>query len=640
MTLARLVAAMVLVATLVGHLPALGDDVAVVETKAVHVTATNHLVATGYFDVSFVMHLPNTTIEAAPSTQFHCVSMLPDWPEYCSVFDQLDNSSTAILLELGKVLSFEDKVPLKPRRSLLPFLGEFRRWLEGTATERQLDSVITSVNKLGTAFNALQISQSEIVNITRINAVKIESANAAIRKDLQSYHTAISQLANAILEHKDQMNYVLKRLLLSIVVNSRISLFQTHLSTIRSVHASCRNGRLSSLVVPEAKLHEVLLNNTANLYANSVKFLLNSISQYYDFALASCTMVEPSIINITLPVPVTSARSAWRAFDVTPLKFLSTSLTCQIVERPLRFASDGVHLRALADPVLIGSSSVYLLPRFHSPSGIDVCLHDLFHINNVSSISKKCPMMCNDITQTTVQLLNSSTFSILNPRYPVQIICLDQMVRILYPINSGRYEVSLPCECAAQDMSPKQEIIIHPRSACIATQSMHVDASWAGDRLSSVELFVPKSHVAAVLASNLTLAPLMLVTPSPLPSDSHWENLPLVGGGKVEYVIWSILCVLALLGSCWFLESRFQIFSGCWRVGLCAWRWCCVRKSTASPSPPPRAKDQSHHTSEDIEMEERAVKATAALRQNRLAQSSLSLDELHTSREVQRSDQS
>lgn len=46
------------------------------------------------------------------------------------------------------------------------------------------------------------------------------------------------------------MNYVLKRLLLSVVVSSRIRLFQTNLSTIRSVHASCRNGRLSSLVVP------------------------------------------------------------------------------------------------------------------------------------------------------------------------------------------------------------------------------------------------------------------------------------------------------------------------------------------------------------------------------------------------------
>ncbi|KAE8745937.1 hypothetical protein FOCC_FOCC007298 [Frankliniella occidentalis] len=141
--------------------------------------------ATSYFDVSFVIHLPNTTIEASPSSQFHCATMPPNWPEYCSVFDQLDNSSTAMLVELGKVLSFEDEVTLEPRRSLLPFPGEFRRWLKGTATERQLDSDITSVNKLVTAFNALQLSQSEIVNITRINAVKIKSANAAIRKDLQ-----------------------------------------------------------------------------------------------------------------------------------------------------------------------------------------------------------------------------------------------------------------------------------------------------------------------------------------------------------------------------------------------------------------------------------------------------------------------
>lgn len=119
----------------------------ITETKGLQVRHVDGWLATTVVNVKFQAQLPNMDLKVSP-TNDTCVkyegrrSLV-----ICEARKKIDVSTYELLTELNGV--FQADVQLRNKRALMGFLGTIRKYVEGTATEDDLNVVMEAANKLG-----------------------------------------------------------------------------------------------------------------------------------------------------------------------------------------------------------------------------------------------------------------------------------------------------------------------------------------------------------------------------------------------------------------------------------------------------------------------------------------------------------
>jgi len=611
------------------------DGNVVVETKALKIEPTHDIVATGLIEIVFSVNLPNMSSESDQIfTLNNCkTSMdLPRFASFCDSVAQIEDASNGILSEIANVFK-SITLSFRRKRALIPFIGDIRRWVEGTATESELNQVIKTINKLGHNVETLSQSNHELINATRINAVQLQYFHGVLESRLKNLTSAINNVFSEVSDAQLQADNGRNRLLAISVLHSKINLLETHLMAVSAIFDSCKSNKLSSVAVSPNSLITVLLAESRKLSEAQSKFIfdLPSVLEYYKLSTAHCQLISSNNLKISLSVPITSARNSWHVLSFSPLKFLVSNLTCSMFPNKVTVATDGLSIRDISFSLPLKGTNVYILPRFHSPSKLPKCISILVHDANILSIRKHCPLNCIHILESTVEILNKTSFTILNPSVPVHIICSSRVMHQLQPISDGRYEVSLPCHCVAQDISSNGDVLIPSHGPCVSPSSINITNDWAGANFSTLNLFVPHHRVALALDENVTLPPLHVVTPSPLPNGNVWHDMPMFTSGKIETLIFSSIGFAALIVLAYTLESKLKLFSRVWRGISFLWTCCVCRSENHTPPKyqpsAPKKEESVRYYSRSATPKDHRDETTTLDKMRSVAQSTFSLDQ-------------
>lgn len=195
---------------------------------------------------------------------------------------------------------------------------------------------------------------------------------------------------------------------------------------------------------------------------------------------------------------------------------------------------------------------------------------------------------------------NPPSIAMLDMKVAVQISSTTHSTHLLHlaqgtDSNSRRHDVTLPCDCAAQELNGA--VIISPSPWCQHSPAITLSKEWAGAKFTALEVVAPRDHALTLRQLQVKMPDLNLVTPSPLPSGNTWHDLPLVGSGKIETVLWSAfgLTVTGLVSICLWLQAKFSLFTYLFKAISCLCRCCCARqKRTDSQNVPDRPRPAPH----------------------------------------------
>lgn len=152
-----------------------------------------------------------------------------------------------------------------------------------------------------------------------------------------------------------------------------------------------------------------------------------------------------------MDIPLKDANRKWKVMTVQLLKFLVDGKTCQSVKKPVRIATNGTDIRELSDTPKLCNLDIYMLPRHNSQSRLSACVAKLLTASDVLEISSVCKLLCTDTVHSTVELLESNKYSILNPAAEIVIVCANKLVPKVQKISTGRIELFVPCHCSVQE---------------------------------------------------------------------------------------------------------------------------------------------------------------------------------------------
>lgn len=495
--------------------------------------------------------------------------------------------------------------------------------------------MIKAVNTIGKTIKDLNASAAEVLNVTTTNVKILQEYSISLHDNFKTLADNVAEIASEVSKLDTEVDKVYNKIQINLMLFSKIHLLETHLRVIESVHHSCQKNQISKLSIPTKTLEEILLNQTQSLNGSEVKLLLplTKIEMYYKMPLATCQLTSDTSLTITINLPLTSKSAPWHAFTLSPLRFLYKGLTCSLFTEKHVIASDGHSTRSLQFVPHSGTPLMYVLPRFLSPTDVNPCVTELFHSDNFDSIRKHCAFTCSNPEKVTVESLNSTSIGILNVNITVQIICNTRITHTLHPIQDGRYDVTLPCDCAAQELNGA--VIISPSPWCQHSPTITVSKEWAGAQFTALEVVAAKAHALTLRQLQVTVPDLNLVTPSPLPSGNTWHDLPLVGSGKVETVLWSVFGLTGLISICIWLQAKFSLFTYIFKAISCLCHCCCARRNLADSqqvqarSPPVTHKSVTFERDSPEEIPLKVISATSRYRD--LAGSAFSL----TPREAQ-----
>jgi hypothetical protein len=443
-------------------------------------------------------------------------------------------------------------------------------------------------------------------NASIINSAAITKLSDNVEAKLQVFADVINELGNKLNAEKSNSATLFYRTYAVLMLHSKINLLQSHLMALKSMYESCNKHQLSHLAVPTSDLSVILSKHRAPLRNLGLELLYENIEFNYNVDKATCILINSEILNIEVQVPIKEVGTDYRVLSLDPLSFLYNSLRCKLVNEPVLMAYNGEIVVSLHGVKSFGHPKTFLLPRHQTQDRIPACALSLLKEEDPQLLVAECPLLCTNTSQTIVEPLAENFYSVLNPSANLHVICTGRVVRKLYNITQGRYEVTMPCNCNLQEENESSKLLIREERNCklSAPQRVWVGNTWAGNSFSKLPIFVPPSS-AAKRFENVTLPDLQLVTPTPLETGSGWTNMPLYKSGKVETTLFSVLCASVFAGFLYFIKTNIGLFA-CGGVVLRILRRCnglgsCCRRQRAVHGVP----EMTPATKHDLELGQR-----------------------------------
>lgn len=541
----------------------------VAETKGVQVKLAPSKVAMGTFNLKFQVNLPSMEIQMN-NTRKNCTANLSGTrTQVCKVLHNIDIMSFKILRELETIFdrteNMADLGVKRTRRSLLPILGEGFGWLFGMTTDRELDRTIKGINQIGHNLKDLANSHQTLINATQTNFGILQQHQSQLEANMDHFSKIYNRLVVEVGDFEIESELLAVQIVSTNTLFTKINILQTHLLALRSIYDKCQDHLLPKIVIDERSLRAALTGHQKVLEENALRFVygVESLSEYYALETATCTLVNKQVLEVTLSVPLTDARSEWRVLEILPLKFLHEGSTCNIVDSPVKIASNGVEIRDLSIVEKFGDLDIFMLPRENSQSQMSNCVHKLLKQANVQDIAIACELSCTTTYHSTVQRLGNDKYSVLNPGSDIAVICNNVVKHKIPTVENGRVEVILPCHCTVQEMSGTQLTLISTVRTCNANlnknNTLKVNMDWASDNFEPYELFATARSFENLKIKNLTSVPIALVKVETFDGKaiSSWQGLPITSSGWVEICLWTVFFVL--LFGLLYLYLRFKL---------------------------------------------------------------------------------
>ncbi|KAK3911527.1 Retrovirus-related Pol polyprotein from transposon 412, partial [Frankliniella fusca] len=108
---------------------------------------------------------------------------------------------------------------------------------------------------------------------------------------------------------------------------------------------------------------------------------------------------------------------------VYPVKFIYDTKTCQLFKKELTVASDGTKFSIVDEKTAFGHPETFLLERHNGDQNLGPCLESLLRRDTTPDLVKLCPLHCESLTTTFVELVEGGRFSILNPSTDYNVVC-------------------------------------------------------------------------------------------------------------------------------------------------------------------------------------------------------------------------
>lgn len=572
-------------------------------------------VATGFVTLDVTTNLPKLEFDIQNSGAQTCKFSANNVNDMCAALNAVDKTSYEILVELKNLFVKSDDLVARraKRQAVLPFLGTFSKWLSGTVVEEDLDKVITRVNEIGHAVNSNFGRQTNFENTTTQNFVQLHSMSEKIDKNVRELAAHVNGFNAAMAKHASEGDIIASRLVLQSALSTKISLLLTHLATLRALHASCHDNKMSHIAVSVDQLKKIVQKAAVEIARKNIRFVLdlNRVEAIYSFPTTQCR-VSPdySTLTMTLSLPVAPLTTSYTVAEFLPLDFLHRGLTCRIIEDAVRLAigADGVAVPLPGGPV--GNPPVFLLPRHASPAQLSPCLRSIAKNDDAEGLVAACVLHCEQRAAPTVQHIREDIFNILNSAEEIQLICQNKVQHRLPRIQEGRHQVKVPCGCLAQTSTATPETIVDSGVGCNeSSSSVSVSSRWAGAQFSAYSIL--GVNVTSANFTPAALPPLRIITPPPPPSGTFWDDLPLSGMSHTEFWLWTaistVLSAAAVFGAVAAFCPTSTISSSLSVAGMFLRALSCCRKSIDSsgtaPATPPvdSTPPQSGHHPEQAE---------------------------------------
>lgn len=594
------------------------DQVHVVQSKGLQIAALpNVIVATELIQLKFTANLPS--MSAIPKSDFVICDDIKGNRKTCEAIDSLHSISSKIIQELSKIFSKLGPVTRRQKRSLLPFLGHLRHYIEGTVTDDQLNDVIQNLNNLGEDVQAIRNKTTDLISVTNTHAIQIQGLSKNMQEMLDKFSHAYNVLVEGLSAAQTDDDIMFHKLAMSVQLQSTIELLQNHLIAMKTVYHSCQAGVLDRLAVGEDDLQKILEQKNVLLNAGDLTLAIpqNHVELYYLLKTAQCHLVNQTTIEIDFNVPIKETNRKWGIFSIKPLKFLLDSQTCSILDENIVIASDGESVRPIDELDKLGSTFVKILPRLSKNKGISDCLHKILTGMEVGELQEFCHLNCVNSKESVIQEIDSNKYSVLNPGSQLNVICHNQVKTTVSKLVSGRHEIFLPCHCSLTEESSTQRILIPNGAACVLPQGVEeqvrIDNSWTEiGNFSLLEVFVSSDHALKLMSENVTLPPLNVATIAPMSSTGKWKPLPLFSSGWIETIILVLISAGTICGIAYYFEQKTSFLSLLWKCGTSAYG-CMTRKNKVNENSNNRDNRNDSIDGEDIELQRFRQRAAARL---------------------------
>ncbi|KAK3907367.1 Flagellar P-ring protein [Frankliniella fusca] len=562
------------------HLLGLSQEVPsvpVLENKSTKVLLSDSYAAEGFREIEITLNLPR--FDFAVKLQLDNCSMYTklEWVQACLYANELDEIFNEVLSELSEIIDSNDDLTehAREKRSTdedvdgaWPALGRFKQWLSGVALLRDVNVVIDRANELARDQESIRRSVVSHYNITNRNFDEIRKFGMQLNEQTQNLSESINAIHQKIFDDKSFAKYVNKRTNINLVTQAQVQILQTHLFSITSLFASCNNQKLSHIAVPLPKLREILQSESRNLAEEKLKLVTDRVTYFYALNTTRCR-VQNSTLHINMRLPVLAEKSSYQVIEIEPVKFIFESNTCQLMKKKITIVFDGVLFSIVDETSVVGSPRTYILNRHHADQNLGPCLNGLLRGDKVSQLVQACPLHCENVTTTTIQLVKDGHYSILNPGQDLNVICQGKVTNKLPKLFAGRYEVELPCDCNVQAEEAGTAVLIR-EAPCPANASkikpLEVNKKWANSDFSPADLF----NVAEVKMQDIKLdqIDLIIVTPEPPPTGHFLDELPHRTVQKINFSwLTGISALMTLLGVHYVL----------WKCNMYPVIWECIR---------------------------------------------------------------
>lgn len=546
-----------------------GTKLEVTRSKAIQVVHHDGYVATDLLPVMFATYLPSMN----DPDQLPIACEPRDGPsthmfleKSCLLLEELNAKCNELIKEINLIYAAMSK-PSRVKRDkfvsagVIPLIGSISKYLFGTATEGDVEKLITNLNSLGQDVKVLENQTATVVAATSSLAYKMQNFELKVEQRLQSIAKVHNELQTEVANLQQGADRIFAAQLVSAAWQTKLHILTVHLFTVNHIFNDCKNQKLSKLAIPQDQLRSLLESKEKQLNQTglSLAIPLQNLEKYYENIKISCFFVPAMQLRIHFDLPIKNKFSNWNVFSMAPLKFLYESMTCSLFEKEIFFISDGTTARALPINPYGEDQNVFMVPRANMFE-MDQCANAMIHSKELENIVEKCPLHCNKIMTTSFQEIDKDEFSILNPVFQLEIFCSGQLVEEIPPSVSGRIIVKLPCQCSViqRDNIPPTTLL-YPRTSCLLNERMmagvSINRSWLNSSIKIKDIVFTD-----YTKTNLSLEPLdidfKIVTP-PTPV-YHWGAIQIIHSHwfLISFSIISVIGLLLGISYCFITPSK------------------------------------------------------------------------------------
>ncbi|KAF5308758.1 hypothetical protein FQR65_LT17969 [Abscondita terminalis] len=444
----------------------------------------------------------------------------------CKISSEIGKLNRLLSLELKRTheavdtefLHVSNDRTVKRHPRALEFIGDFFSWCCGVATDRKIDSLVLSYEKMQIFLkqlrSGLENSLTQISNNSRI----FQEYHDSVEDNLKEIKHKITNIQHYETEYRNKIRKSLNRnelqLKQTVMHVYDIVLHVLNLGRVMNrmeILATCKDHKIPPLIVTPQTLRTDLQNLSIELRKNghSLAIPIDELSRYYKLSITDCTTTGNQLY-VHIKIPIVSINQEWTLFELITTPFAWQNETCILMHETLFMAvSNNQTLKSISGTSLHHCKPYHdklcYLPRFDSDALYGPqCAYKMYSGATVEDLSQHCSFRCHASQSMLVSEIDSDTFIITHPKNKTSITCPNRSLDVEENNYNqpGALQIELPCQCS---LLVNQKEVISPRFPCSSNGNQNPElthvlpATW-----SKLKTYVIQSAKHEIIFNNMS----------------------------------------------------------------------------------------------------------------------------------------